>query len=320
MRMLENVMPRSVRVTVPPAQTDALVNEIKSLHGPIGLIGLRVQRGISIQPEGDVVSVEVSNRGLPALLRVLSKQGIGSEPGSSIGTLQPQSVVAPSHKDLIVADASEATWEEIESTLARESNMAANALFLMAAAGSIAAVGICRDALHLVVGAVLISPGFEPLSRIALGVVAGSGAWRRGLADTGKGYLALGAGAAATALVLRALGYPPLGGRPSYLPAGSLLHFWTSVTTPGLIVSAVAGAAGTVLISANRAILTAGAMIALGLVPSAAITGMALITGNFGSAGKGMIRWSVEAAFVCAFSALVYWWKQVRVHRRRLEL
>ncbi|HEX5418499.1 MAG TPA: hypothetical protein VFY39_00735, partial [Gammaproteobacteria bacterium] len=89
-------MPRSVRMTVPPARTDALVNEIKSLHG---LIGLRVQRGVSIQPPGDVVSVDISNRSLPALLGVVSKQGIGAEPGSSLSTLQPQSVVSSSHKD-----------------------------------------------------------------------------------------------------------------------------------------------------------------------------------------------------------------------------
>jgi len=51
-------MPRKVEIALPSYQTDEVVAEIKQLHE---LIGLRVQRDVSIQPPGDLITVEVTN-------------------------------------------------------------------------------------------------------------------------------------------------------------------------------------------------------------------------------------------------------------------
>ncbi len=59
----------------------------------------------------------------------------------------------------------------------------------------------------------LIAPGFLPLVRVSLGIVAQSPAWRRGLVDLIKGYAAV---AASATLLLIGMGKQPLGEEASY--------------------------------------------------------------------------------------------------------
>jgi uncharacterized membrane protein len=208
----------------------------------------------------------------------------------------------------------------METVIAKESNMTVNALIVMAISGVLAAIGLSTNALHLVIAAMVIAPGFEPISRIALGAVSGSRAWQRGLSHTIQGYATLFIGAAATTLVLRALGKAPLEGEASYLSEGVLISYWTSITVSSLIVTAAASIAGAVLIVANRSVLTAGVMIALALVPAATITSMALVMGDLGLSGQGLLRWVIEVGFVAIFSLLVFAWKHARVQRRKMML
>jgi uncharacterized membrane protein len=84
----------------------------------------------------------------------------------------------------------------------------------------------------------------------------------------------------------------------------------------GLIVTTAAGAAGAILIATDRAVLTAGVMVGLALVPGAAITGLAAASGEFGLAWSGALRWLVEVAIVMAASLVVLSWKRRSVHRR----
>lgn len=306
-------MPRRVEFTVPSEKTEALVERVSAMEG---LIGLRVQPGISREPKGDVVTVEITNRGLPELTRLLGEQGAGRSSTASFSTSEPISIVSASSAEEILHDVSEATWEEMEVVIAKNSNATATALLVMAISGIIATIGIATNALHVVVGAMLIAPGFQPIVRIALGIVGRSGAWRRGISHTLQGYLALAAGAAGTALFLQAIGKSPLGGEASYLPEGVLISYWTTISVPSVVVSFVAGAAGALLIATNRAILTAGVMVALALVPGAAIAALAAVSGAFDLAAIGALRWLMEAGLVLLTSTLVLLWKRSRVHRR----
>ena len=310
-------MPRRVEFTVSSEKTEAVVERISALEG---LIGLRVQPGISREPKGDVVTVEITNRSLPELTRLLSDQGAGRSSTTSFSTSEPISIVSASSAEEIVQDVSEATWEEMEVVIAKNSNATASALLVMAISGVLATIGIATNALHIVVGAMLIAPGFQPIVRIALGIVGKSGAWRRGISHTLQGYLALAAGAAGTALFLQAIGESPLGNEASYLPAGVLISYWTSISVSSIVVTSVAGAAGALLIATNRAILTAGVMVALALVPGAAIAALAVVSGDFEVAGSGALRWIMEAGIVLLTSMLVLFWKRSRVHRRSTML
>lgn len=306
-------MPRRVEISVEPGAAEPLVERISGLDG---LIGLRVQPGISRKPAGDLISVEVTNRALPALIHLLDEAGVGSTPAGSFSTSEPSSVVSSTSSEEIATDVSESSWEEIEGVIATNSNMTANAMGVMAIAGVLATIGIATNALHVVLAAMLIAPGFQPIVRIALGIVAKGAARRRGLQHTAQGYMALAGGAAAAALFLQAIGKSPLGGEASYLPAGVLISYWTTLTVPSLVVTAVGGIAGALLVAADRAVLTAGVMVALALVPGAAIAALATVSGDFALAGKGALRWGIEAAVVLLTALAVLAWKRRSVHRR----
>jgi hypothetical protein len=307
-------MSRQVQITAPAELTDPLLKKLTQLDG---ILSVSVQRGVSVRPPGDVITVLATAEPVLELKRFLQSSGWTDRADLVVITTEPLSASCSPERSRIAADNSEATWEEMDQTMAKESNMTANGLFLMAAAGLLAAAGISTDSLHIVIGAMVIAPGFEPITRIALGLAAGGNSTRRGAIDTLKGYAVLVLAAAGTAWLLQRLGYPPLGGKETYLPEKSLVSFWTSFSAPGLMTSFIASIAGAVLIAANRSVLTAGVMIALALVPTAALAGMALVVGDTHTAGLATARWLIEFGAVAMFSFLVFAWKRRTKHRRR---
>ena len=233
-------MPRSVEITVPPERTEQLVAEIGRLEG---LVGLRVLKGASVRPPGDVLSLEVTTPALHKLMAMLDRHGVGEDSRSGAVTSHPLGVVSAHRADWLAADSSEAIWEEMELTIGLESNMTANGLLLMTASGILAAIGIGVGALDLVIGAMIIGPGFEPICRVSLGLVA-----------------------------------------------------------------------------ANRSLLTSGVMIALALVPAAAVLGMSLALGDTGTAAGALVRWAVDVGGVLLLSALVFAVKRATILQRKSRL
>lgn len=309
-------MPRRVEIVTPSQQSDSLLRRLQEIDG---VLGTRLQKGASQQPSGDVISLDVLNRSLPEVCRLLADQKVGMDGSSSFSTSEPTSLVQSSAAEAIARDTSEASWEEIELLLGRESNMTANAMLVMFISGVIATIGIATNALHLVMGAMVIAPGFMPMVRVSLGIVGRSAAWRRGLADMFKGYAALVVGAASTTLLLIALGKSPLDEESSYLPAGILVSYWTNITAPSVLVSLVSGVVGTILVATGRSVLTAGVMVALSLVPGAAIIGMGAVAGNLDALIGGALRWIVDVLMVTVTAYLVFSWKRAAVHKRPIS-
>ncbi len=310
-------MARTIETTVPADMTDELVKELR--HIP-GLMGLRVQRGISIEPPGDTITVQTTNASLHPVMQLLQNSGVGSKEGTSITTSEPVSAISSSLIAALTRDPSDATWEEMEIILGKESNMTANKLLLMASSGFLAAIGLYSNALHLILAASVIAPGFNPLTRMALGLVAQGQAWRQGIADTFKGYGALLIGAVVAALVLWFLGKPVLGQEASSQPADVLTTYWTTLSATSLLASSFASVAGAVLVATNRAELTAGALMALSLIPSATVVGMALVVGDFTTMGHALLRWFIDAGLVLSLSLLVLLWKRSSVQKRKMML
>jgi hypothetical protein len=308
-------MPRKVEITLPSHQTDELIPEIKQLKG---MIGLRLQRNASIHPPGDVITVEITNRAVNRLLRLLEQHGVGRGSSSSITTSEPFSLISASAAEDIEQDTNDVPWEEMKTLIANDANMNVNVMIAMFIAGVFAAIGIATNALHIVMGGMIIAPGFEPIVQISLGAVARNQVWRSGLINTAKGYAAVIAGAAIAGLVLQALGIPLLEGKSSYLPAGVLFSYWTNITASSIIVSALAGIAGALLIASRREVLTSGVMIALALIPAATVASLGLITGRLDIVGKGLLRWAIEVGLIIASSALVFIWKRRDMQHRKM--
>lgn len=308
-------MPRIVEIAVPSERTSSIVDEIQKIDG---LIGLRVQNGISIKPKGDVISLEVTNKDLSTLMQLFSKQTMLSDPQVSITISEPKGVISKSSEEKVTTDISEAVWEEMQATINSQSAMTVNSLLVMFLAGVIAVIGILTNALHVVVGAMVLAPGFEPVTRISLGIVSQYLDWKNGLIDTLKAYIALLLGAVVTAWIMDLMGHDLTSGNPTYLPKGVLIQYWTTITTTSVIVTIAAAVVGALVIVTNRSVLTAGVMIALALVPATAISGIGMVAGQWDVAGKGFLRLLMEVSIIGCFTAVIFLWKKHSVQRRKM--
>ncbi|WP_407291566.1 DUF389 domain-containing protein [Stutzerimonas zhaodongensis] len=306
-------MSRQVQISLAPHLTEQFINEIEPIKG---VTGISLHKGVSLKPKGDVITVELTNPALLELMRRLEARGLGKSADSSIVTSELLSSVSSPDARELTREPSDAPWEEMESSLLKESNTNRNTLFLMFAAGFIAAVGVSTNTLHVVIGAMLIAPGFEPITRIALGAITSSQARQRGAHDLLRLYLALVLGAALATLMFVAMSEAPLSSDPGYLGNQELLRYWTSLTIPSTVVTALSAIAGAILVATNRSVLTAGVMTGLALVPAATITTMAMSVGDWTACGLAAIRWLVDCSLVLLLSMLVFAWKRRSVQGR----
>lgn len=310
-------MPRTIEIVVPAGESEAFIGRLRSLPG---VLGMSRQAAASLKPPGDIVRLHLLNRSWPQVMQVLDDAGIGLTATSSLSSSEPVTLISAPDAALIGDDSSEATWEEMAVVIGKNSNMTVGAVVVMAIAGVFATVGIATNALHLVVAAMLVAPGFQPIVRIALGWVAGSATWRAGVRHTLIGYAVLVASAATTAWLLQLNGKMPAGGESSYLPAGTLIAYWSQPTPESLMVSFAAALAGAILIASDRAVLTAGVMVGLALVPAATLAGIGIGTGNAALVAQGLQRWGLEFLCVVIGSLLVLGVVRATRQRRRMRL
>jgi hypothetical protein len=102
------------------------------------------------------------------------------------------------------------------------------------------------------------------------------------------------------------------------LPGLHWAGYWSSVQASGVAVSLVAGMAGATIVSARLTVFATGVMVALALVPSIALVGMGLASGNTGLAFGGLLRWGVEVLCVLLAGGTVLAIKRRFLHHRRV--
>jgi uncharacterized membrane protein len=282
------------------------------------LIGLKVQKNISVKPEGDIISLNVTNRHFNSLMLLLKKLKLTSKASASVSANQPLFIISKSSSYEINNDVSATAWEEMQANMNKESISTINSMLIMFIAGMIAVIGIVTNALHIVIGAMVIAPGFAPITRFSLGIVTESTDWKSGLRDTFKTYSALLAGAFIASFIMQSLGYNLISGKSSYLPLGVLVSYWTSINTSSIIITISAAIAGALVIITNRSVLTAGVMIALALIPATSIIGIGIVAGDFDVAGNAAIRLFLEIGIVAIASALTFLWKKYSVYKREM--
>ncbi|PWC30383.1 DUF389 domain-containing protein [Teichococcus aestuarii] len=300
-------MSRTITILLPPERTDAVAAR---LGGCEGVVGLGLQRGGSLKPAGDVLTVQATNQGLAAARRVLDEHGIGTEVGL-VTTGNPSSLIAAQGQDAISCEDDEADWEEMNTLMRQDTNIGSNFLLAMFLAGVVAAAGLWTDTLHIVIGAMVIAPGFEPILRVPFGLLGGRNqATLHGLKSTAGGYAALLLGAALAMLFLGMAS-------PSAASLGEQhwVQYWTKAEISSVLVSLAAGAAGAVIIAAQHSVLTTGVMIALALIPTMTIVGMAVVSLEFVLAGKALLRWALDVVCVVAGGGSVFLLKRRMQHR-----
>lgn len=307
-----SVMHRTFSITTPPLVTEQLCQQLIGLET---VISLNVALGASRKPAGDIITVQVLNRGTDAVLRRV--QNLLPPEQISISSTELSSLISPSQATLIMGDKDEAVWEEIESGLRHQGRPTANYRALMALGGVMAAVGLVSEPVPQVtafIASSILAPGFEPLAAMPLGVVLRR--WHvlwRGLRSTLLGYTLFILAAGLTMLLLVATGASSaeeLAHNPEVL----------SMVQPDLksiLVSACGAAAGIIIIAAYRRSVIAGALIALILMPAAALIGCGLAVGRSHLALEGLTRFGLDVGLVLGLGLLIFQVKQLFAHRRR---
>jgi hypothetical protein len=294
------IVARVVELSVPPERTGSVLSGLKS----IGALSVPVFRGASVQPPGDIVAADVRNNDLACFMRLADEVGLGADPGVSLTTTQPMSVVSSQDPRLVTRDSSVSTWEEMSDVIGRESTMTPLKALLLLGSGLIAALGIWAGAVHIVIGALIIAPAYEPIVRLVLGAVT-----RRReplvsvVKDTLVVYAALVLGGFVGGLLLRLFAADPLAGPDAYVRTDTLLSYWSTLTWTSAALSLIAGVLGSLLILLDRTVLTAGVVIVLALVPAATIVGVGLSAGELELAVSALGRWAVDVGLVLLTAA-----------------
>lgn len=305
-------MHRSFQITVSPSGTDGLIHDLEALPE---VVGLSVSMGASRKPPGDVLTAHVLNRGVDDVLRAVERAKAHGP--VSVVTSETAAIIDPDQTERIEDDVDEAVWEEMEAGLRHQGRVSQNYLFLMALGGVLAAVGLVSDptpqAIAFVASA-CITPGYEPLAKIALGVVMRRGqAVRSGLFSTLVGYAVIVAAAALTFTLLRALGATTNGEFAHNPEVENIAH----PTAKETLVSVCGALAGAVIVSAYRRSVIVGALIALVIIPAAAMVGVGFVASRPDLARAGFMRLLLDAALIVGLGLVVFAFKQAAVHRRR---
>lgn len=294
---------------MPSDRRDALLDRLERLDG---IAAILLHRDASHLPAGDLVIVRGTNQAAEQVLRVAADMNL-IEDGGAAAITEPLGLVSGRRRRMIEDDSSDSTWEEIDTLLRRDTNPSLNSLGMMALAGAVAGAGLMQDILHIVIGAMLIAPGFEPLVRVSAGLASGlRDSARRGLIAASLSYAVLALGAVLGMFVAIWLD-PTLS--LSDLAGRDWVGFWTDVKPGSIAVGLFAGLAGALVVNSHQTVFATGVMIALALVPGMAIFGMGLAAGEPRLALLGLGRWGVDAACVLASSGLVFGIKRALVGR-----
>jgi hypothetical protein len=304
-------MHHSFQVTVPPAHTEDF---LAGLAKTDEVISVSLQRGASLKPTGDIVVVHTLNRGADRVLELVEQARAHGR--VSVASSMVESIIDPAQSREVAGDLDEAVWEDAETQLRHHSQLSTNFLLTMALGGAIASCGLVLTTTTqatAIVAAAIIAPGFEPLAKLPLAIVLRRGGlFLRGLRSALAGYLVLGASAAATMLALSAGGWE----LPEKLVENHLFSELADPTALTLLISAVGALAGAVMIAAHRTALLPGALIAMQLIPAAAMAGAALALGEGHAAAEALARLGVDVGMVVGAGLLVFGYKQAWVHRR----
>jgi len=160
----------------------------------------------------------------------------------------------------------------------------------------------------------IIALAFEPVAKLAVGLVRSSGdTVRRTLVAVGGGYVVLAVVGALAYLLLHRLGMAS----PEALATSEGVKMVTHPTAADWLISAGGAAAGVVIVSAFRQAVIAGALVALALVPAAALVGASVVAGEMAIALEALWRVGLDVLLMVLLGVAVVFLKQRLIHHNR---
>ena len=301
-----------MEIALSSSATQQLLEELDEMEG---VIGLSVFAGASRKPKGDVLSLKVLNHTTDDVMRAVErvKEG-GAE--VSVATAEIASLSDPANAEQVEFDVDEASWEEMETGLRHQSRITANYLTLMFLGVGVACLGLVDEPVQQAVAFIasaMISPGFEPLAKLPLGIVLRRPHLiKRGLLSALYGYIALIVGAALMFALLRLFHISSLEQLASNPEVKALEH----PNFSSIAYSIIGGTAGMIMLAAYRRSVIAGPLLLLTIIPAAALIGAGFACGSWLHMQQGLIRLLIDIVIIWGTGIVVVALKQWLVHRR----
>ncbi|WP_420148330.1 DUF389 domain-containing protein [Spirosoma sp.] len=305
-------MHRTLVVSLPTDCTSQLISQLEPLES---VVSLSVQYRSSIKPAGDILTLQVLNKGIDEALRQIAAVCKGTP--YSIATAEQASIIDPSQASRVEDDIDEAIWEEMETGLRHQSRVTNNYLALMALGGIMSTVGLVSDPVPQVIAftaASIVAPGFEPIAKIPLGLALNNfHTVKRGLKSVVMGYGLLILASVLTFASLRWLGATNV----DKFVKNQAVEMMSNPSTKDVIVSICGTLSGAIIIASYRRSIIAGALIAMVIISAAAMIGAAIACGQWNLVREGAERFGLDVCLIIASCYVVFITKQKFLHKRK---
>lgn len=293
-----------IRVISPPDLTPAVLERLRTEHGTANLA---FQPGSALEPEGDVIIVEIARERGNAVVDTLIDLDIDERGSISLITIDAHSSrLGQVAEEAAVGHGADALmWQELEEHARADARSSATYYALMIIAALIAAIAIIVDSPILVIGAMIVGPEYGPLTSLAVSM------YRDHRHDAVRAALTLLSGLlfAIVASAFLTLVLVWVGEISDSFHSGG--NFFTSfVSEPNVysfIVAFLAGIAGTVALAQGRQAALAGVLVSVTTIPAAAAVGLDVAVGDWSDAAGALGQLAINLAALVLASLATLW-------------
>lgn len=267
-----------LRATCPAEDVEQVLGCLRGATGVTGLVHLP---GVVLDPPGDLVEADLAREAVDGVVEDLQRCGLLRGDGALVlldvdtATGRP---VDRAEDDAPGEGVDAVVWSQLVERAESDGSLSAAFVVFLTVATLIAAVGLITDSQVLIVGAMVLGPEFTALASLAVAVVTRSARPARdALKALAVGFpVAIALTAVAVAL-LDAGGLVPQAYVEGQRP---LTSFVWSPDAFSVVVALLAGIAGTVSLTSDKASALVGVFISVTTVPAAAEIAGAAVTGQ----------------------------------------
>lgn len=302
-----------LRLTAPTEMTDHLRDLLLAQEC---VTNLTVHEGVVLEPEGDLVEVDVAREATGEVLQLLEDTGLAERGGIVVVTptgapfarAAELEAAAPGHPDDAVI------WDSVIAQADDGSVPTVSYLVFLVLAVTLAGIAVVTDSAILVIGAMVVGPEFGAVAAASAGIVLGRWATvGRSIALLAISFTFAVVVVLLLALLARLIGLLTIDlvtkPRPN---TGFIWHpdAWS------FIVALVAGAAGALALAIEKTATMVGVFISVTTVPAAGNLALGLavwdadeILGSLGQLGINLGGMVLSGTLLLGFMRL--WWPQV---------
>jgi uncharacterized hydrophobic protein (TIGR00271 family) len=294
-----------LRITTPGPLTDRCLALLQDREYATNVT---LQRGASLDPLGDVVEADVAREEFNEILENLHRIGVGREGGILVQmpTATPFDEAARIERRAPGDPDDAILWDAVLDKAAAGSRPTVSYLLFLVMAVTLAGIAVILDSAILVVGAMVVGPEFSAVGAVAVGVAFGR--WRlvgHGLRLLVGGFTFAIVTVTALALLARLTGLISLDMVTAPRPqTGFIWHpdQWS------FIVAFIAGAAGALAMSTEKASTMVGVFISVTTIPAAGnlALGLAFWTRHEIIGSAAQLTLNLSSMIVSGFLVLSY--------------